>query len=576
MNDRSLKFSAVRATARHAVRRLAFAAIACATLAGCGGSPDSSKLNTFYYNEAEDLNSLDPARISNRASWWVGGQLHAGLVGLDSALKPVPMLASRWQQSPDGRVWTFTLRADARFADDACFADGKGRRVTAEDVRYSFQRICDPATTSTGFWVFRGKVVGADEFFADPKAVGNVKGFRAVDDSTFEITLNEPSPLVLSLMAMPYCYVIPREGVEKYGKDFFRKPVGAGAFKLGEWNSGQRLVMVRNPNYFERDAAGTPLPYLDSVVVSFVRDKKTEFAEFEAGRLDMVASIDAALLDKVFTRSGTALALTPAFASCTMYRVPSMSVEYYGFQLDPSAPGAAGSPFVTNAKLRRALNYAVDRESLVRYVLRDQAIPAAAGPVPPSIPGYSGVAGYTFDRARAAALLDSAGFPGGKGLPELTLQVSESERVIAVAQAIQEQLRAIGLKVKINQVSPAQHRQMAAEGKLPFWRANWMADYPDAENFLALFYSPYRSPSGSNTTRYSNPRVDSLYRAALAPGLSPEARTAIYGQAERIVLDDAPWLLLYHSTITRLARPGVAGYQVDPLDRLMLTGVKKK
>ena len=555
---------------------VALAATLGAVLASCGDAPDSASSNTFYYNEPEDLNSLDPARISNRSSWWAGGQVHAGLVGLDSALRPVPMIARSWSASPDGRIWTFALRTDVRFADDACFAGGKGRRVTAEDVRYSFQRICNPATASTGFWVFRGKVLGADEFFKDPEHVGTVKGFRAVNDSTFEITLTEPSPLVLSLMAMPYCYVVPREGVEKYGKDFFRQPVGAGPFKLASWTTGQRLVLVRNANYFERDAANHALPYLDSVVVTFVRDKKTEFAEFENGHLDMVASIDASLLDKVFVRNGNAITLTPAFAAYTMYRVPSMSVEYYGFMLDSTAPGAAGSPFVTNRQLRLALNYAIDRDALVRYVLRDQAIPATGGPIPPSIPGFSGTKGYGFDRARALALLDSAGYPGGKGLAELPLQISESERVVAVAQAIQEQLRAIGVNVKINQVSPAQHRQMAAEGKLPFWRANWMADYPDAENFMALFYSPYRSPSGSNTTRFGNARVDSLYRAALAPGLSVEQRAAIYGQAERIVLDEAPWVLLYHSTIARLSAPGITGYYVDPLDRLMLATVRKK
>ncbi|HVZ41707.1 MAG TPA: ABC transporter substrate-binding protein [Candidatus Kapabacteria bacterium] len=544
-------------------------------LTGCGGNQEIEQSNTFRYNEAEDLNSLDPARISARASWWAGGQVHAGLVGLDPALKPMPLLARNWSTSSDGRVWTFTLRSDARFADDPCFPDGKGRRIVAEDVRYSFERICNPATASTGFWVFHGKVAGADEFFKDPAKTGHVAGFRALNDSTFELTLAEPSPLVLSLLAMPYCYVVPHEGVQKYGSDFFRHPVGAGAFKVAEWVNGQRLVLVRNGNYFERDAQGKQLPYLDSVVVSFIRDKKTEFAEFESGRLDMAGSIDATMLDKVFTRKGDSVTLTPEFASCTMYRSPSMSVNYYGFQLDPSAPGAAGSPFVTNPMLRRALNYAIDREALVHYVMRDQAIPASAGPVPPGVPGYAGVKGYDFDRDLALRLLDSAGYPNGKGLPVIVLQVSEVERVVAVAQAVQEQFKAIGITVKINQVSPAQHRQMVAEGKLPFWSANWMADYPDAENFIALFYSRYKAPSGSNTTRFADARVDSLYLAALAPGLGTEQRAAIYGQAEAIILREAPWLLLFHTTVTRLTRPGVKGYSVDPLDRLTLAVVRK-
>lgn len=552
-------------------------AVAATPFVGCGGGePESTPKNTFYYNEPEDLNSLDPVRINARASWWAGDQIHAGLVGLDSALRPIPMIARSWSTSPDGRLWTFTLRSDARFADDACFPQGKGRRVVAEDVRYSFERICNPTTSSTGFWIFRGKVAGADAFFGDPAAVKHVSGFNAVNDSTFTVELTEPTPLLLSLLAMPYGFVVPHEAVTAYGNDFFRHPVGAGPFKLVEWTQGRRLVMARNPNYFGRDTSGHALPYLDSVVVTFIRDKKTEFAEFEARRLDMEASIDAALLDKVFTHGTDGkLGLTPAFATCRMFNVPSMSTEYYGFQMDSTAPGAQGSPFVTNRYLRRAVNYAIDRDALVRYVLRSQAIPATGGPIPPNIPGFSGTKGYTFDREMARRLLDSAGYPDGRGLPELRLQVSESERVIAVSQAIQEQLNAVGIRVKITQVAPAQHRSMAAEGKLPMWRANWMADYPDAENFMALFYSKYKSPAGSNTTRFSNAAVDSLYRAALAPGLSLEQRADLYGRAERIIIDEAPWVLLYHSSIQRLVQPGISGYLVDPLDRLSLVTVRK-
>lgn len=547
-------------------------ALALLALAGCGGGSPESATNTFYYNEPEDLNTLDPARISARPPWWVGGQIYIGLVGLDAALKPVPQIAKSWTTSEDGRIWTFTLRSDIRFADDEVFPGGKGRRLTAEDVRYSFERICNPKTTSTGFWVFRGKVAGAEEFYNNPQ--GHVAGFRVPNDTTFEIELTEASPLLLSLLSMPYCYVVPREAVEKYGNDFFRHPVGAGAFRLAEWSTGQRLVLIRNGNYHEKDAQGKQLPYLDSVVVSFIKEKKSEFTEFTAGRLDMVASVDPALIDRVFSPDGKSL--SREYEKYRLYTTPSMSIEYYGFMLDSTTEGGKGSPFVGNRHLRRAINYAIDRDAIVRYVLRGQAIPASHGPIPPGIPGYSGVEGYKFDRDMARKLLDSAGYPDGKGVPEIILQVSESERIGAVAQVIQEQLNAIGLRVRITRVSPAQNRSMAAEGKLSFWRANWMADYPDAENFIALFYSKYAAPSGSNTTRFSHPRVDSLYSAALAPGLTIEQRTAIYSEAERVILYEAPWLFIYHSTIQRLTQPGIDGYMIDQLDRLLLTTVRKK
>lgn len=549
--------------------------LAIASITGCRKSNNAGK-NVFRYNEIEDLSTLDPARTSARAPWWVGGQIFVGLVGLDSALKPIPLIAKSWTTSQDGREWTFHLRNDVLFADDPCFSGGKGRRVTAEDIRYSFERICTQATASTGFWIFRGKVVGAEEFYNDSAKTthAHVAGFRVADDTTFVISLIEPSPIILSLLSMPYGYIVPHEAIEKYGKDFMRHPVGAGAFKLAEWADGQRLVLVKNPSYFEKDPSGVRLPYLDSVEVSFNTDKKTEFMQFQEGKLDAVATVDPTFVDQVLTPDGTSL--KGDFTKYRLFTTPSMSVEYYGFMLDSTAPGAAGSPFVKNRFLRRAMNYAIDRDAIVRYVLHGQAIPAVHGPVPPGLPGYSGVSGYTFDKEMARKLLDSAGYPNGAGLPEIQVQISESERVVAVAQVVQEQLNAIGIKMRINRVSPAQHRSMAADGKLPFWRANWMADYPDAENFIALFYSRYASPSGSNTTRFSDPAVDSLYRAALAPGLSIDQRSAMYGAAERIILDQAPWILLYHSTIQRLTQPGIEGYAVDPLDRLMLSHVRKQ
>jgi len=561
----------------HRSLRLLIACLLGVGVHGCGEGAKRTSPNVFYYNEFEDLNSLDPARINNRAAWWVGNQVYVGLVTLDSAMNPVPQLARSWDVSEDGRTWTFHLRADVRFCDDPCFAGGKGRPVTAEDVRFSFQRICDPSTASTGFWVFRGKIKGAEEFFekhkqGDAQAPDAVTGLRVLDDSTFQMELEQPFAPILPLLSIPYCYIVPAEAIARYGAEYLRHPVGAGAFRLAEWTQGQRIVLVRNRNYYERDPSGGSLPYLDSVVVTFVKDKKSEFSEYEAGRLDAISTIEPTLLDRIFDGQGR---LTDLFKGHGLHQVPSMSIEYYGFMLDSSTTGGKGSPFVGNRYLRRALNYAVDREAIARYVLRGQGVAAVHGPIPPGTPGFSGVKGYAFDRELARKLLDSAGFPNGRGLSELTLQISEGARNLAVGQAVQEQLKAIGVAVRIVQVAPPQHREMVATGKLPFWRANWMADYPDGENFLILFFSRYASPSGSNTTHFSNSRVDELYHMGLDPRLTRSERTALYAEAERIILDQAPWILLYHSKVQRLTRPGISGYRVDPLDRLMLTYVRK-
>jgi peptide/nickel transport system substrate-binding protein len=547
-------------------------------LAACGGDASERSSNTFLYNEADGLNTLDPARIGARAPWQIGGQIYLGLVGLDSALRPIPQIARRWETTPDGLRWTFTLRRDVFFADDPCFPGGKGRAVTAEDVRYSFERILDPSTSSSGVWIFSGKVKGAaarfDALRADStRAPGHVPGFQVVDDSTFVIELENAFPPFLSILSMPYAYIVPHEAVEKYGADFFRHPVGAGPFRLAEWSPDQRIVLVRNDRYYERDAKGAKLPYLDSVIVSFMKESKTEFLEFKEGRLDAVGTIDPAFADEVFSTDGKTL--SPAYADYRLHVTPSMSVEYYGMLLDSTRPGAAGSPLVGNRALRRAINYAIDREAIVRYVLKGRAAAGVHGPIPPGTPGYSGIAGYTYDRELARRLLDSAGYPGGKGLPEITLQLGENERTASVAEAVQEQLKAIGIRVQLKQVTFPQHREMYLGGKLPFFRANWMADYPDAENFISLFYSKYVPPAGNNTTGFNDPRVDSLYRAALGPTLSVEQRSALYHEAEQIILDNAPWVIMYYSVIQRLTQPWISGYAVDPLDRLDLTRVRK-
>lgn len=557
-------------------RSLTVYILAVAFIAGCGGKDEVSK-NTFFYNEHDNFNTLDPALIGARASGWAGSQIFVGLVGLDSTMHPIPKLAKEWSVSEDGRVWRFKLRTDARFADDPCFPDGKGRTVTAEDVRYSFERVCRPETKSSGVWVFRGKVKGVDEYIAgfdSGKPPEHVEGLRVIDDSTFEIELIEPFAPFLSMLTIPYCFIVPHEAVEKYGEDFFQHPVGAGPFRLVEWVPDQRMTMSRNANYFERDAQGNRLPYLDSISVTFIRDLRTEFTEFQRGNLDMISGLEPTFVDAVFAPDGKSL--TAEYSKYTLYLVPSMSITYYGFQLDPGTPGGTGSPFVDNRYLRRALNYAIDRDAIVRYVLKGQSIAATHGPIPPGTPGYSGVEGYHYDRDLAKRLLDSAGYPDAKGLPEIVIQMSDNERTKSVGEVVQEQLAQIGIKAQIRQVQFPQHREMYKSAKLPIWVSSWIADYPDAENFMGVFYSQFIANQGPNTTHFSNPTFDSLYRAALDPHLSIEERAAIYNRAERIVLDDAPWIFLTYSLVQRLTQPGISGYTVDPLDRLDLTYVRKQ
>lgn len=544
---------------------------ACKSDKGDGGSP-----NAFRYNVTDGIGTLDPALSGQIASIWAGTQLYNGLVELDTALNVVPSVAKSWSVDSTGLVWTFTLRPDVYFHENAAFGGDKTRKVVASDVKYSFERVMNAKTKSTGLWVFRERILGASEYHkrSTNGNAGEVEGIKVLNDSMVSITLVKPFAPFLSILTMPYCWIVPREAVEKYGDDFFKNPVGTGPFMLSAWQPDIKMVFKRNPKYFKKDASGAQLPYLEEVAISFMRDSKTEFMEFEKGSLDMVTNIDPAFSPSVLSAEGN---LQGKYKAYNLLKAPALSIEYYGILLDETLEAGKASPLSKNKLLRQALNYAVNREQLVRYILRGKGISATNGVLPPTMPGFSkDVRGYSYDPQKARQLLAQAGYPNGKGLPKLIVQLGNSQTTGQVAEAIQQQWKEIGVNLEIRQVDFPQHLDMVRNSKLMLWRTNWSGDYPDPENFLALFYSANHSPGGPNTTHIRNTRLDSLYTAALNPLLSPVQRYALYNGMEHIILDEAPWIFLYYNAIQRLVQPSVKGLTVDGSDRLVLETVRKE
>ena len=296
---------------------------------GCQSAPPTDSRRVFRYNQSEQsgaLTSLDPAFARNQANIWAQTQLFNGLVELDSALHPAPALARTWTVSPDARTYSFRLRPGVRFHDDACFPGEKGRTVLAADVVYSFRRLLDPATASTGGWIFRGKVL------SDSAGAPADSAFQAPDDSTVVVRLRQPFAAFLSLLSMPYAFVVAPEAVAHYGRDFGQHPVGTGPFRFRLWNEGSALVLHRNPTYWRRDARGRRLPYLDAVQISFIGDKKTEFLTFLQGKLDFLSGIRESSRDLILRPDGQ---VRPDFAGrFRVEKVPYLNTEYLGFQLD--------------------------------------------------------------------------------------------------------------------------------------------------------------------------------------------------------------------------------------------------
>lgn len=531
----------------------------------------------YRMNEVQEIRTLDPVRISDVSSHHVVHQVCDLLVDLDSNLTIQPELAERWEVSPDGLVYTYHLRRGVHFHDSPAFPDNKGREMKASDVKYCFDRAVDSRAVTLGASYFTSKVKGAQEFF-DATASGGkipipaegVSGFKVVDDYTFSIELKSPFAAFKYYPLLGFCYIYPREAVEKFGQDFYRNLVGTGPFMFTEWQQSQSVKLKRNPNYWRKDEAGNQLPYLDGITISFLRDEKQQTLEFADGKLEESYRIPSEFFRQVVGEDGK---LTPEYSKFRLDAVPALSTQFYGM--------VVSSQEFKDVRVRQAFNYAIDREKIVQFVLQGQAAgPATHGLVPPSVPNYNAesIKGYTFDLAKAQALMAEAGYPGGKGFPSVTVQLnSGGGRNELVAQALQSMLSTgLGIKVEVRLLEWAQHLERVEAGAAPLFRLGWVADYPDPETFLNLFYGitvPASGPSPVNSTRYVNPKFDSVYAIALST-LDDAKRFELYREAEQMAVNDAPMIFIYHDRDYRLVQPYVRGYpQNNPMDRRDLTGV---
>lgn len=524
---------------------------------------------TFRMNEVQDLRTLDPVRLNDAPSHHVVHQIYDLLVDFDSSLTLQPELAEKWEISEDGLTYTYHIRHGVRFHDSEVFPDGKGRELNAHDIKYCFDRILDSRTGTLGSSYFAGKVKGAQEYYdatadtAGSVPAGGVPGFRVVDDFTFAIDLMAPFGAFKFYPALGYNYIYPREAVEKYGQDFFRHPVGTGPFVFKRWEQNVDLVLERNPNYWAKDEFGNQLPFLDGFVLSFIKSEDSQLSEFKEGKLEEAYRIPSASYRSVISEKG---GLTPEYSQFAIHRIPALSTQFYGMLTTDAV--------FKDKRIRQAFNYAVDRERLIRYVLQGQSNgPASHGLVPPSMPGYnvSLVKGYTFDLARARQLLAEAGYPNGKGFPAVDLQLNAGGgRNELVAQAVQEMLSTnLGVKIGMRQLEWGIHLDRIDNGQANFYRLGWVADYPDPETFLNLFYGanvPATGASPINSTRYKSAHFDSAFVVAL--GIVDDAlRNAEYAKAEQIAVDDAPVLFLFHDMDYRLIQPYVRGYSSNAMDR---------
>jgi len=531
-------------------------ALACLFSLGCGEAAKKNLKKTFHLNISSGyLESLDPAYAKDLNMMWVDHMIYNTLVETDEHLHTVPSLARSWEVSADGLTYTFHLRNYVFFHDNPLFVNGKGRRMTAHDVVYSFNRIMDPAIASSGSWIFNGRVAEQEPF-------------RAVDDTTVQVRLRAPFHPLAEILSMAYCSIVPREVAEHWGKDFRSHPCGTGPFAYSYWDESNALVLLKNPGYWERDSSGMSLPYLDAVQMSFIDSKASEFLLFMQGRVDFMNGIDGSFKDLLLSKDGT---LKEEFRKKFRFEKSTyLNTEYLGFLTDTTSPVLANEP-TRNPLVRRAMNYAINRQKIVTYFRNGLHIPATKGFIPAGMPGYDSNAtyGYTYDPAKALELLAQAGYPHGRGLKPIKILVPTNYE--DVVNFIASELLEVGINVKIELMQPNILKQQMSKSQALFFRAQWLADYPDAETYLVVFNSQFPAPP--NYTRFKNDTFDKWYDQAMS--LPDTPRWHMYRRMDSLAMSYAPIIPLYYENLVHMTQNNISGFSSTPMNIIDLKRVVK-
>ena len=517
---------------------------------GCDkGDTSDRDHQVFRYNEQYQISTLDPAFARNPPIIWPVNQLFNGLVQLDNDLNVQPDIAKSWKISQDALTYTFTLRDDVRFHKHPAFNTKDSTRiVTAADFVYSFNRLRDPKIASPGSWV-----------------LGNVASYNAVNDTTFTITLKKAFPAYLGLLSMRYCSVVPKEVTTHYGNEFRSHPIGTGPFKFKRWEEGVKLVLRKNELYYEKDEDGVQLPYLEAVAITFLPDKQSEFLQFAQGNIDYLNSLDPSYKDEILTASGT---LRAKYQDRVQFeKVPWLNTEYIGFYLD------SDTPEVQSALLRKAVNYGFDRKKMITYLRNGIGKPAVNGFIPKGLPGYDYIKGYEYDGTLSRKLITQYIKETGDTSPEIT--IGTNSQYLDICEYIQRELQKAGLKVNVDVMPPSTLRQMKSSGELDAFRASWIADYPDAENYLSLFYSKNFTPNGPNYTHFKSATFDSLYEHSLSI-TDIDQRKKLYRTMDSLIIDKSPIIPLYYDEVVRFTQKTISGFEPNAQNFLVLKYVKKQ
>ena len=597
----------------HVLLALLITLFTLAVISGCG---ENSKNNTGATENqsvtrvaiGSKVLGMDPMDIGDTTSSVIASGIYDCLYQYHYLKRPyelIPSLAASMPKaSEDGLTYTITLRDDVYFQDDACFTDsgGKGRKLVAEDVIYSWKRLANIKNVSKNWWVFDGRIKGLNEYREYTQTVADkqdvdydrpVEGLVAEDEVTLRVTLDKPWPQLVYMLSHLPTAVVPREAVEHYGEEFINHPVGTGAYRLKDWRRGSKIVLERNPTYREEyypsegapgdeEAgllvdAGKRLPLIDRIEVSVIEEDQPMWLKFMAGDLD-ISGIPKDTFDSAISQSRE---LSPELAAkgITLQVYQDPATFWYGFNMEDPVLG-------NNLPLRQAMNLAIDRQAYLKLFMNNRGM-AARGILPPMLPGYDPDINspYTvYDPELAKQKIKEAEQVHGGPLPIFDLTMGSTDSTARqMGQWISRSYDQVGLKVEVDYMDWPSAQEKIKTKSAQMYAMGWSAFIPDAENFMQLFYGPNESP-GMNAMNYKNPIVDEYYEKVSVMTESPE-RGALIRQMHQAVIDDLPCVPRVHRTAFILRydwlknyKPHVFGYglakyrNIDIKLRIIRTG----
>ena len=502
------------------------AALLFCSAGGCRptGPQDSSYL---YLHLTANPTTLDPALIVDVSGAEVAAKLFNGLVVYDRELNVRPDIAERWIISEDGRTYTFYLRPGVLF--------GNGCEVTAQDFKYSFERVLSPATRSPRTWVL-DRIAGAQDYIDG--AAHEVIGIQVVDRYILVLRLEESFGPFISLLTLTNAYVVPQEEVERWGPDFPFHVVGTGPYELADWQHGSQVRLTAKSNYFNG------APQLTGIVYRIIPEVLTTMVEFEMGNLDVIR-----IPGSEFRRYSIDAEWKKAIVA-----QPSLNTYYLGFNCQ--------KPPFDDVRLRQAVAYALDRERIRATVFERRGV-LADSPIPPllrkSLPSLSNQ--YPYDPHKARALMREAGYPSGFSFH---MTIAFQPETLDIVEVIQDYLRKVNIESTLVQLEWSSFKSAVARGETDAFWLSWWADYPDAENFLYPLFHSSNHGAGGNRTLYSNEAVDHLINLGQQTA-DASVRLQSYSEAERIIIQDVPMLSFWHKTEYYLHQPWVCNFEPFPL-----------